>query len=117
MARSPRDIPLVLMDILDCLEKIHRYTQGKTFEEFVASDILIDAIIRNCEVIGEATKILPADFKVLHPYINWRKVSDFRNILIHDYFEIETPLVWTIIQDDLPAFEQQIRSLLAAINS
>ncbi|MGC9043649.1 MAG: DUF86 domain-containing protein [Myxococcota bacterium] len=70
----------------DCTKRILNYTGGKTFEEFTNDQMLMDAVIRNLEVIGEATKNIPDKVKQKYPDIEWRKVGDLRNIIVHGYY-------------------------------
>ncbi len=63
----------------------------------------MDAVIRNFEVLGEACKYISTELKMNNPLVEWRKISDFRNILIHDYFGINYEILWKIIEEELPA--------------
>jgi uncharacterized protein with HEPN domain len=67
---SKRDIALLLQDIIDAADKILSYTNGLTYEDFAADDKTIDAVVRNFEIIGEAAKRIPEDFKLLHAEID-----------------------------------------------
>jgi uncharacterized protein with HEPN domain len=75
-----RDYKLFISDIRDCTKRILEYTASKTFEEFKGNQMLMDAVIRNLEIIGEATKNIPNKVKQKHPQIEWRKIGDLRNI-------------------------------------
>lgn len=94
---SKSDVRLFLQDILECIEKIERYTKDMSFDEFSKNDLVVDAVIRNLEVIGEAVKNIPEDIRLKHPEIPWREIVGFRNIVIHHYFGVDLNIVWTVI--------------------
>ncbi|MDD2815800.1 MAG: DUF86 domain-containing protein [Thiotrichaceae bacterium] len=108
---SKREPTLLLNDITNSIQKIQSYTQGMLFDEFIQDDKTTDAVIRNFEVIGEASNQLPAIFCEQHPQIAWRRMADFRNVLIHKYFGVDLQLVWEIIQYDLPELRKRLESL------
>lgn len=99
---SNRSAELLLEDILDAARKIQRFTNGITLEEFVADEKTVDAVVRNFEVIGEASNRLPEEFKQAHAYVDWARIRGFRNRIVHDYFGIDHTIVWNIIQHYLP---------------
>lgn len=97
-----REEDLLISDMIDSARKILSYIKGMDFSAFTSDDKTVDAVIRNFEVIGEASKYVSAEMKSDHPLIEWRKIGDFRNILIHDYFGINYDIMWNIIQNELP---------------
>lgn len=98
-------------DILESLRSILEYTSGLTFEDFVNSKITIDAVIRNFEICGEASNYLSEEFKLLHPEVEWRKLTDFRNRLIHHYFGISHDIVWSVITSEVPGYLDFLESI------
>lgn len=108
---SNRSPELLIEDILDSAKKIQRYTAGMGFEQFVADDKTVDAVVRNFEIIGEATNRLPDDFKAQRSNIDWDRIRGFRNRIVHDYFGIDYSIVWNIIEKYLPALEVELRAL------
>jgi uncharacterized protein with HEPN domain len=68
--------------------------------------------IRNFEIIGEAARKIPQEVREQYPTVEWRKVSDFRNVLLHEYFEIDTEILWDIIKNKVPELERQITSII-----
>lgn len=106
-----RDANLLLDDIALALDKIHRYTRGLDRDSFFADEKTIDAVVRNLEVVGEAARTLPADFKRSHPAIPWAKMTGLRNRIVHDYFGLDLEIVWEIIQTSVPAFRCQLAKL------
>ena len=109
---SSRDHLFLLEDMLDAAKKIQKYTLGLTQESFIEDDKTIDAVIRNFEIIGEAANRIDDDFKIQHPYIEWRKLRGFRNRIVHDYFGIDYKVVWEIITNDLTYLIDSLESLL-----
>jgi uncharacterized protein with HEPN domain len=110
----PRNPFHALEDILEAIEKIRNYTAGMTFEIFAADNKTIDAVIRNLEVIGEATASVPEDFQNGHPEIPWADMRAMRNVLIHEYFGVSVPIVWDTIGRDLPALALDIEKVLVS---
>jgi uncharacterized protein with HEPN domain len=76
------------------------------------SRLIQDGVIRNFEVIGEAAKRIPSDFRIQQPNIPWRRISAFRDILIHAYDRVDLQEVWRIIEQELPPLKEAIRVLL-----
>uniref|UniRef100_UPI00404845FD HepT-like ribonuclease domain-containing protein n=1 Tax=Algoriphagus sp. TaxID=1872435 RepID=UPI00404845FD len=83
---SKRSSDLLLLDMKEAAEKILKYTKGLSFEDFLADDKTIDALVRNFEIIGEASLRIDEDFRFEHPQIEWKKLRGFRNRIVHDYF-------------------------------
>jgi len=107
-----RTSDLFLTDILEAISSIHEYTKDMGEEEFYSDKKTRDAVIRNLEVIGEATKNLPTETKEKNPEVNWRVISGMRDKLIHQYFGVSQKIVWETIKTDLPLFEGQIKKIL-----
>ena len=107
-----RDYRLYLDDILESCNKIRRYTDGMSFDEFVSDFKTQDAVVRNFEIVGEAAKRLPENIKSKYEGIEWAKLIGFRNILIHDYFGVKLETVWNAIQEKIPILEAQTQKVL-----
>ncbi|MEM1369726.1 MAG: DUF86 domain-containing protein [Cyanobacteria bacterium P01_H01_bin.15] len=106
-----KDERLYLSNILECIERIEQYTQsGKT--AFLTQILLQDAVIRNFEVIGEASKRLSSELKAKYPEIPWKQVGSFRDFLIHDYLKINLNQIWGVVENDLPSLKSAVQSLL-----
>lgn len=90
---SDRSPSLLIEDILAAAEKIQRYTDGLTFNEFTIDEKTADAVIRNFEIIGEAANRLPDEFRTRHSNIEWDRIHGFRNRIVHDYFGIDYSIV------------------------
>jgi uncharacterized protein with HEPN domain len=99
---SERDEHLLVEDILESGQKILRYTEGFSFDDFVADEKTVDAVVRNFEIIGEAVGRLSETFRADHSHIDWQRIRGFRNRIVHDYFGIDYSIVWNIIITFLP---------------
>ncbi len=98
-------------DILDAARKIQRYADGMSLEEFEADEKTIDAVVRNFEIVGEASSRLPTDFKEANPNVDWVRIRGFRNRIVHDYLGIDTSIVWNIIRNYLPKLIEDLSNL------
>ncbi len=107
-----RNIGLYLDDIWQCMQRIEASTKDLTQEEFNNDVDIQDAIMRRIELIGEAVKQMPEEFKDKNPNIPWRQIAGTRDIFIHGYMEVNLDRVWNIIQNDLPPLKKQIQKLL-----
>lgn len=101
--------------ILESIERIEEFTKGKTKTDFLEDTQLQDATIRRIEIIGEASKNIPEDFKTNYPDIPWSEMSKTRDKLIHGYFGVDLELTWNIVKMDLPDLKEKIESLLEGL--
>ena len=101
----PRDFRLYLDDILEAIHQIRTYMADLDEEAFTTDRKTQDAVIRNLEIIGEAAGNLPEEIQKAAPEIDWRKIRGLRNILIHEYFGINLPIVWDVVKNKLGALE------------
>jgi uncharacterized protein with HEPN domain len=101
----------LLEDILESIRRIFDYTNNMTYESFLADNKTIDAVIRNFEIIGEATAKLSDEFKEKHEHINWHRLRGMRNRIAHDYRNVNIPIIWETIQNDLEELLIQIKKL------
>ena len=112
---SKRSTNLLLNDILTCAENILEYTDNITFENFANDKKTIDAVLRNFEIIGEASIKLTEDIKEKYSSIDWYRLKGFRNRIAHEYFGIDLTVVWTIKESYLPSLIVKINQLLSEI--
>ena len=109
---SDRATELLLLDILDSIDKIQSYIEFKDFEHFKSNSMVRDAVERNVEIIGEAANKISKEFKEQHPDIEWYKPIAMRNRLIHGYFAIDMPMLWNTVTKVLPPFRKSIEQLV-----
>jgi uncharacterized protein with HEPN domain len=105
---SRRDARLLIDDIARAVQKIDRYVAGLDQEEFIADEKTVDAVVRNLEIVGEATQQLPPSFTAANPQIPWRQMAGLRNRIVHEYFGVDLEMIWQIITTDVPELEAQL---------
>lgn len=105
-----RDKDSRISDILDAIARSRRYLEALDSVEPNLSDMAEDAIERNLQIIGEATKRLPSDFTDSHPEIPWSEIRGFRNILVHQYFGVDKDTVRDVVERHLAQLERVLRS-------
>src|SRR3954447_18585307 len=102
-----------LTDIIEAIERINRVLAGVPLEVFEDDWQRQWLVERGVEIISEASRHLPDDLKARNPQIPWQKVAGIGNILRHDYESIAAPVLWKLLQADLPTLEKACRSELA----
>ena len=108
-----RDVSERLGDIQEAIARIMKYTnQGR--EKFDQDELIQIWVVHHLEIIGEATRSIPQDFKDLHAEIAWKQISRMRNILIHIYFGIDRDIIWEVVERDLPNLKTSIDTILSA---
>lgn len=108
---SRRTPKLYLNDIKQCIQKIQQYTKDLSFEEFQKNEMIVDAVVRNIEIIGEASNQIPKDVREKHTDIPWKDIIGMRHKIIHDYFGINHERVWNTIFDKLPTLLEKIEEI------
>ncbi len=107
-----KDNNVYVRDILECVDRVNTYIAGFDYEHFVRTRLVIDAVIRNIEVIGEACNNLSRDFRSCHPQVEWRRIIATRNVLIHGYAQVDIEIVWNIAKIELPKLKTQIEKIV-----
>ena len=110
---SSRDWKFRIQDILASIQKIEDYLGGLTLDQFKQNELVIDAVVRNFEIIGEASKSIPPDIRKAHSTIPWEQMSGMRNVLIHEYFGIDIDTIWHTAKLHLPSLKKQLKLVLA----
>jgi uncharacterized protein with HEPN domain len=110
-----KDPKIFLSHILESIEYIEKDTKGLDRDDFLENRTIQDAVMRRLEIIGEAVKNLPADFKKKNNFIPWQKIAGMRDFLIHEYFGVNVDLVWQTIKKDLTKLKTQLVKLLGEI--
>jgi len=108
----PRGWSLRLQDILESIERVEKYTHGLTFADFAADEQVVDAVVRNLTIIGEAARCVLPDAEQLAPEIPWRDLRDLRNFVVHAYHAVRLRTVWETVQKDLPPLVQLLQARL-----
>jgi len=111
-----RAYDLFVRDILECIADIQSFTKDMDILSFRADKKTQFAVLRCLEMIGEAVSKIPDDVKEQHPGIPWRKIRNLRNVVTHQYWEVEPEMVWNIIQTFLTKLECDIKVLLNEID-
>lgn len=107
-----RNYKLYLDDILEATKRIEKYSKGFTLRKMGKDSLVVDAIVRNLEIIGEAVKNIPVNIKEKYPDIEWKKIAGLRDILAHEYFGVDLVVLWDIIECKMPILKKQIVGIL-----
>jgi uncharacterized protein with HEPN domain len=110
--KDQRDYTDFLNDIYNSINKGIAFINGMSYEDFSKDEKTQYALIRVIEVIGEASKKIPAEIKDQSQDIPWREISGMRDLLIHDYFEVNIQVVWETGKNDLPELKEKIQRLI-----
>lgn len=109
-----------LLHMLEAADRILEYTSGVSEEQFLANQMLQDAVVRNIEIIGEAANnLLEAgpEFATKYPSIPFAQIYGMRNRVTHGYFAVSTAMVWDSVQEDVPELRKQIVKVLGELQS
>ena len=105
-----------LEHILMAINKVFEFSSGVRKEDFKKDSILYFAIVKNIEIIGEASYMLSSEFKALHPDTDWKSIVGMRHFLVHGYFQVNESEVWNVIVYDLQPLKEQIEKYLLEFN-
>lgn len=108
--RSDREF---VFDMLFACERILEYTHDISYEDFKTNSLVIDAVVRNIEILGEAAKGVSAELVEKYPNIEWKAIARTRDKIIHFYFGIDINIIWDIIQNDLPVLKSKLENLIS----
>lgn len=120
MTRDTRRLTDYLTHILQAIERIDRYTEDMTDGAFLENEMAQDAVIRNLEIIGEASHNIEThypDFASAHPEVPLAFAYQMRNAVAHGYFKVDLEIVWKTIQSDLSGLYQQVKALIESLRS
>ncbi|MCW6037510.1 DUF86 domain-containing protein [Spirulina subsalsa FACHB-351] len=110
-----RSVKVYLCHIRDEADFILRFSQGLDKEAFLSNETLMRAFVRSLEIIGEATKNLPNDFRENYPDVPWKLMAGMRDKLIHDYFGVNYDVVWDVVTLEIPALHLQIQEIIKTL--
>jgi len=111
MREKPKDNER-LLHMLEAIDNIFEFVNGKSFEVYKNDKILRFAVIKNLEIIGEAAYLLTKDFKSGHDSIEWRDIIGMRHILVHGYYQIKDEIIWATIETELKPLRDKIQKIL-----
>lgn len=106
-----RELFLYIDDIHSSCNKILAYTKGYNLTKFKKDLKTIDAVIRNLEIIGEAAKALPLEFRKIHKNIPWKAITGMRDKVTHEYFGIDEEILWVTVRDDISTLIKEISAI------
>lgn len=108
-----KDPTVFIGHIIESIELIEGYSEKLTTDTFKKDQGMQDAIIRRLEIIGEAVKNIPSTFRAKYPEIPWKQMAGMRDILIHEYFDVDLPLTWAVVKRELPPIKEKLQNLLS----
>lgn len=109
---SRRDVRVCLRHMLDAAQKAVAFCRGRTRADLENDEILALALLRLLEVIGEAARHVPSEFRARAPAIPWRDITDMRDRLIHAYTAVDMDIVWTTVTERLPQLVAELEKLV-----
>lgn len=114
MKKIRKDNLVYVDDILSAIKKINKFCTGIEKDNFMKNELLMDAVVRNLEIIGEAASKLTASFRERHKGIEWRKIIGMRNRIIHAYDTVNFEIVWDVVREDLPELKKKLKTIVSA---
>lgn len=109
---SKRDWKILFEDIIESIKQIEDYTADLSYYDFEVNNLLIDAVVRNIEIIGEASKNIPIEIQQSFSDIPWQKLRGIRNRIVHDYFDIDKTIIWYIVTNELSPLKKALNDHL-----
>jgi uncharacterized protein with HEPN domain len=101
-----------VFDMIIACERILEYTKNLSYDEFCKNQMVIDAVVRNIEILGEAAKKVSNDLKIKYQEIEWREITRTRDKIIHFYFGVSLSIIWDIITTDIPILKDKPKNLV-----
>jgi uncharacterized protein with HEPN domain len=106
-----RSASVLVQDMLEATSNAIEFTKGMDWETFSSNKLVIAAVLRQLEVLGEVSRLIDEDTKAKAPELPWHQMAGLRNRIIHEYFDVSISMVWQIIQSDLPAILPNLQNL------
>jgi len=114
---NPRRDELYLGDIVEAIERIVTYLAGLSYEQFLEATQVQDAVLRNLQVVGDASKKVSLTVRKAHPELPWRQMSGMRDKVVHEYFGLDYSIVWQVATRDLPRLLPAIQGIVEKMRS
>lgn len=111
MTARPDDMQR-LSHILEAIARINRFTNNMDYKKFQENEMAQFAVIKNFEIIGEATYQLSSDLKDKYPDVEWRKIAAFRHILVHEYYQVDMAIVWNAKEERMVELQNRIEEII-----
>ena len=106
-----KDVLVYIEHIQSSIDSILNYAQGLDYDSFLEKQIVQDAIVRQLEIIGEATKRISTEYRKSNPQIPWKVMAGMRDKLIHDYIDVDFRMVWSTVKEDIPELARLLKEL------
>lgn len=110
--KQPRRVDLYIADMIEAMKRIARYIEGHDVDSFQANYMVVDAVARNFEIIGEAARKVPVEIQKKYPQLPWDKMYQLRNIVSHAYFEVDYETIWRIASEQLKQNHADLKELM-----
>jgi len=114
---STKDDSVYLRHILDAITKVEEYLGGVDAQTFTKNTLVQDGVIRQLQIVGEATRPLSSELRNRYPHIPWQDIAGMRNKLVHDYFGVDLQAVWLTTRRDLPVLKEGLQIVLKELAS
>ena len=105
-----------LEHILEAIDRLQKHAGSLSREELESDVLRYYGIVKNIEIIGEASRMLSEDFKTAHPEVPWLSIANMRNFLVHEYFHVDSDTVWAVIHSDIVELKVNIVHYLSDVN-
>ena len=105
-----------LVHIMEAIDRLQTHAGNLPKEDLVKDVMRYYGIIKNIEIIGEAARMLTDQFKSAHPEVDWRSIANMRNFLVHEYFQVDDDIVWSVIHHEIVELRTHISKYLAETN-
>jgi len=112
----PPDDRTRLQHVLDAATEARTFVQGRSFADLEADRMLLLALVRDIEVMGEAASRVSRETRERHPAVPWQEMVGMRNHLIHGYFDVDARVVWQTVVDDIPVIEEAVTQILSSLD-